>query len=118
MFIRNPCIVACLIAIVFLAGSSASGNHLSGNWPQFRGAGASGVSAGPATPTEWDVTSGKNVKWKAPVPGLGYSCPVIWGDRLFVTTAVKEGEEQKVRVGLYGDKIGRASCRERGEGCD
>ena len=73
-----------------------------GNWPQFRGPGASGIGAGAATPTEWDVASGKNVKWKTPVPGLGFSCPVIWGDKAFVTTAVMEGE-QRVRVGLYGD---------------
>jgi outer membrane protein assembly factor BamB len=72
------------------------------NWPQFRGPRASGVGAGAATPTEWDVASGKNVKWRTPVPGLGFSCPVIWGDKVFVTTAVMEGE-QKVRVGLYGD---------------
>ena len=75
----------------------------SGNWPQFRGPAASGVATGAEAPATWDVPAGKNVKWKTPVPGLGFSCPVVWGDKLFVTTAVKEGQEQKVRVGLYGD---------------
>lgn len=72
-------------------------------WPSFRGPGASGVADGFATPSAWDVPAGRNVKWKTPVPGLGLSSPVIHSNRLFVTTAVKEGEEQKLKVGLYGD---------------
>src|SRR5438045_1015781 len=90
-----------LFASLLLLASSISARAQ--DWPSFRGPSASGVAQGPATPTTWDVPAGKNVKWKAPVPGLGLSCPVIWGDRLFVTTAVKEGEEQKLKVGLYGD---------------
>jgi outer membrane protein assembly factor BamB len=73
------------------------------NWPSFRGPSASGVAEGQPTATTWDVDANKNVKWKTRVPGLGLSSPVIWGDRLFITTAVKEGEEQKLKVGLYGD---------------
>lgn len=90
------------VAILLTAGLTASA-VADANWAQFRGPGASGVATGAATPTTWDVASGTNVKWKTPVPGLGFSCPVVWGDKVFVTTAVKEGEEQKVRVGLYGD---------------
>src|SRR3954465_2074101 len=92
-----------LAAVVLLFGTVAFADDANRNWPQFRGPGASGIGAGAAAPTEWDVASGKNVKWKTPVAGLGYSCPVVWGDRVFVTTAVKEGEQQTVRVGLYGD---------------
>lgn len=73
------------------------------HWPQFRGPAASGVSTGPATPVEWDVENGANVKWKTPLPGLGHSAPAIWGDRLFVTTAVIEGRDQPLKAGLYGD---------------
>ncbi len=58
------------------------------NWPSFRGAAAGGLGDGQGIPTTWDVESGKNVRWKTEVPGLGYSSPVIWGDRLFVTTAI------------------------------
>jgi outer membrane protein assembly factor BamB len=90
-------------AVMLLAASPIVFAVDDSNWPQFRGPRAGGVAPGAATPTEWDVASGKHVKWKTPVPGLGFSCPTVWGDRLFVTTAVKEGEEQKVRVGLYGD---------------
>src|SRR6266851_1316061 len=71
------------------------------NWPQFRGIAASGVGSG-APPTEWNVESGKNILWKAEIPGLGHSSPVIWGDRIFLTSAVGEGGAA-LKVGLYGD---------------
>jgi hypothetical protein len=55
------------------------------HWPQWRGPFNTGVARGSA-PTEFGDS--KNVKWKAEVPGRGHSTPVIWGDRLFLTTAV------------------------------
>ncbi len=58
------------------------------NWPSFRGPNASGVAGGADPPVSWDAASSMNVKWKTPIPGLGHSSPVIWGDRVFVTTAV------------------------------
>jgi len=72
------------------------------NWPQFRGEGASGVGTG-SPPVEWDGESGKNILWKAEIPGLGHSSPIIWGDRIFVTSAVPESGESALKVGLYGD---------------
>src|SRR5262245_757485 len=72
------------------------------NWPQFRGAAASGVSAG-NPPTEWNGESGKNVLWKTDVPGLGHSSPIVWGDRIFLTSAVSESGAATLKVGLYGD---------------
>ncbi len=74
-----------------------------GNWPSFRGSMASGVAHGHATPTAWDLESGKNVLWKTPIPGLSHSSPIIWGDRICVTSAVREGGEPALKVGLYGD---------------
>lgn len=58
------------------------------NWPQFRGPNASGVSEGAKLPATWDVAAGRNVRWKTPVPGFGFSSPVVWDDRIFLTTAV------------------------------
>ena len=58
------------------------------NWPSFRGQNAAGVGDGNAPPTTWDVEKSINVLWKTPIPGLGHSSPIIWGDRIFVTTAV------------------------------
>ncbi|NQV32280.1 MAG: PQQ-binding-like beta-propeller repeat protein [Phycisphaeraceae bacterium] len=73
------------------------------NWPSFRGASAAGIAAGYPTPTTWDLKSGENILWKTPIPGLAHSSPVIWGDRIFVTTAVKGAGESVLKVGLYGD---------------
>lgn len=70
-------------------------------WPSFRGPQARGI--GPrALPISWDLETGTNVLWRTSIPGLGHSSPVIWGDRIFVTTAVAEGAEAELKVGLYG----------------
>ena len=73
------------------------------NWPSFRGHRASGVAEGHATPTTWNVADSENILWKTAVPGLGHSSPVIWGDRLFVTTAVSDDADPYLKVGLYGN---------------
>lgn len=74
-----------------------------GEWPSFRGPGARGVGEGYPTRVTWDVESGRGILWKTPIPGLGHSCPSIWGDRLFVTTAVAREGEAEVRTGYFGD---------------
>lgn len=73
------------------------------NWPSFRGSNASGVADGQRPPTSWDAESGRNIRWKTPIPGLGHSCPVIWGERIFITTAVSGDPTAGIRPGLYGD---------------
>lgn len=73
------------------------------HWPQFRGLHARGISNGWSLPTSWDGTSGVNIKWKTPIPGLGHSSPVIWGDKVFVTTCLSGKKDPELRVGLYGD---------------
>jgi outer membrane protein assembly factor BamB len=72
------------------------------NWPQFRGPSAGGVGAG-SPPVEWNGESGKNIRWKTAIPGLGHSSPVIWGDRIFLTSAVPASGDSMLKVGLYGD---------------
>ena len=74
-----------------------------GSWPSFRGAQASGVADGQHLPDRWDGTSGQNILWKAPLPGLAHSSPVVWGDRIYVTTAVSSDPKATFRRGLYGD---------------
>jgi len=70
------------------------------NWPAFRGAGAAGVAAdNKLLPDQWDKK--KNVQWVASVPGFGWSCPVVWGDRVFLTTVVADEENTKPSAGLY-----------------
>jgi outer membrane protein assembly factor BamB len=72
-------------------------------WPSFRGPGGSGVADGQHPPLTWDGKAGTNVRWKTPIPGLGHSGPIVWGDRVFVTTAVSGDPDPKVRTGNYGD---------------
>ena len=55
-------------------------------WAQWRGPRHSGVSPTANPPLEWSET--KNVRWKVAIPGRGFASPVVWGDRLFVLTAV------------------------------
>ena len=58
-----------------------------GDWPQWRGPGGHGVSSETGFPSEWSPT--KNIKWKTEIPGRGHSSPVVWGDRIFLTTSIK-----------------------------
>src|SRR5262245_46298529 len=79
------------------AGSSAGG------WPSIRGAEASGVAAGQSLPDVWDAKSGNNMLWRTPIPGLAHSSPIVWGDRIFVTSAISSKPNASFRPGLYGD---------------
>lgn len=75
------------------------------NWPHWRGEGGNGVSTTAHPPTQWSAT--KNVKWKVAVPGLGSSSPVIWEDRVFVTSAVgKKGNELEFTLFCFDRKSG------------
>jgi len=74
-----------------------------GNWPSFRGEFASGVADGQDFPDNWDSKSGENIKWKTLIPGLAHSSPVIWQNKIFVTTAISSQENSTFRHGLYGD---------------
>ncbi len=78
------------------------GDRVTVHWPAFRGANADGIGDGRETPAGWDPASGAGLLWQAELPGLGNSSPVVWGDRVFVTTAVASGLEQNVRTGLTG----------------
>lgn len=62
------------------------------NWPNWRGPNGDGTSSETNLPTEWDAE--KNVIWKSEVPGAGYSSPVIWGDKLFLTSALLDAHER------------------------
>src|SRR5262249_28355304 len=73
------------------------------NWPSFRGPGGTGRADGQHPPITWNLKDGENVRWKTSIPGLGHSCPAIWGNRVFVTTAISSNPDQKIRIGNYGD---------------
>jgi outer membrane protein assembly factor BamB len=85
-----------LLALPWPAGAQT-------NWPWFRGAHADGMARGTATAMVWNVEKSEHVLWRKAIPGLGHSSPIIWGDRLFVTTAVNERKTAPLKVGLYGE---------------
>jgi outer membrane protein assembly factor BamB len=72
-------------------------------WPSFRGVQASGISEGQNLPEKWNGKTGENILWRTPIPGLAHSSPVVWGNRIFVTTAVSSDPKASFRPGLYGD---------------
>jgi outer membrane protein assembly factor BamB len=86
---RTACLacMAMLFATTFSLINAQNSDHA--HWPQWRGPFFNGVARGDA-PTTWSDTT--NVRWKATIPGRGYSTPVIWGDRIFLTTAVPTGK--------------------------
>src|SRR4029434_2118000 len=76
---------AALLSFVLLAADPEAERF----WPQWRGPYANGVSRTADPPLEWSET--KNIRWKIEIPGRGSSSPVVWGDRLFVSTAIPMG---------------------------
>ncbi len=86
--LRRPlCLLfLCLCASALLAAQARSTE----SWPHWRGPSHTGVATGKA-PLTWDDKT--NVRWKVEIPGRGYSTPVAWGDRLFLTTAVPTGQK-------------------------
>ncbi len=90
MLLRSRHSLALFTGIAVLAsaavGFSAADDS---NWPQWRGPEGRGVASGTSYATEW--SPGKNIAWKTPVEGRGHSSPVVWGDRLFLTTSIRGG---------------------------
>ena len=96
------------ISVVFLALSSIT--TYAQNWPSFRGPNASGVAEGTNPPTTWDVQKSRNVLWKTDIPGLSHASPIVWGNNIFVITAIssdaKAGFEAKNRgIDLAQDNV-------------
>jgi outer membrane protein assembly factor BamB len=74
-----------------------------GNWPSFRGTQAEGVAERQKLPDRWDGKTGENILWRTTIPGLAHSSPVVWGQRIFVTSAVSSDPKAGFKPGLYGD---------------
>lgn len=83
-----------------------------GSWPSFRGPGGAGAAADASPPVRWDVATGQNVRWVTPIPGYAHASPVVWGDRIYVTTAISEdpaadGRRTGVRNNAIDDLVPR-----------
>ena len=95
--------VGCAVAVLAVSAAPDIDPKPGVDWPSFRGIRGAGIADGFPTAATWDVPSKKNVRWSAAVPGLGHSSPVIWGNRLCVTTAISGRTDAGLRPGLYGD---------------
>jgi outer membrane protein assembly factor BamB len=87
-------LIALALCLGFASASYAQ------NWTSFRGQNGTGVGDGNDLPTTWDTEKSTNILWKTPIPGLGHSSPIIWGDRIFVTTAVSSSANSQFVHGL------------------
>ena len=72
------------------------------NWPSFRGPEATGILETRGVPISWDVGKNRNVAWRTPIPGLGHSSPIVWGDRIYVTSAVSNDPKSVFQYPLVG----------------
>jgi outer membrane protein assembly factor BamB len=84
-----------LAGILFAASFGAAGS----NWPQFRGPGASGVTDENGLPDSWNTS--QNIIWKIDIPGNGWSSPVVWEDKIFVTSVLRDESAKPPQKGLY-----------------
>lgn len=80
---------ATIVLLLSAAASTAAGEAPAGSWPHWRGPKATGEAPTGTPPLEW--AEGKNVRWRVEIPGKGLSTPVVWGDQIFLTTAVPVG---------------------------
>lgn len=93
--------VLLLFAMVSLA-SCGQKNYYK-QWPQFRGPFGSGIMESSDLPDHWNIETLENVSWKIDIPGLGHSCPVIWDERVYITTAISGSGKDSLKIGLYGN---------------
>jgi outer membrane protein assembly factor BamB len=84
--------LACLLSG---AGAQPGGEEAQHFWPQWRGPLGTGVAPHAQPPVQWSET--KNIRWKSALPGKGHSTPIVWGERIFVTTAIPYGDPVKPR---------------------
>ena len=73
------------------------------NWPSFRGTEAAGAADNQKLPDTWNPATGENIAWKTKIPGLAHSSPIVWGDTIFVTSAISSKPNATFKPGLYGD---------------
>lgn len=86
---------------VAIPAAGQNGNSAEHYWPQWRGPLGTGVAPHANPPVEWSES--KNIRWKIALPGSGHSTPIVWGDRIFITTAVPYGEALQPK---YSDASG------------
>src|SRR6187402_153975 len=95
-----------LVAVAIVAGM-LTGPVSTEDWPQFRGPGGQGHSAETGLPFEWSES--RNIRWKVPVEGRGWSSPVVAGGRVWLTTATTVGKDTSLRLLAFEIDTGKAT---------
>ena len=93
--------IVVLFLIILWLPAYAAGE----NWPQFRGPGSRGVAIDSTLPDTWSTT--QNVRWKIDIPGSGWSSPVVWGNKIFVTSVITEAKTEEPRKASISVVTGR-----------
>jgi outer membrane protein assembly factor BamB len=83
--------------------SRSSAGAANGRRPTIRGPNATGNAEHQNLPDEWNAKTGENILWRTPIPGLAHSSPIVWGNRVYVTSAVSSDPKATFKPGLYGD---------------
>jgi outer membrane protein assembly factor BamB len=96
-------LVLCITLQLFFVITLSAQVRQKDRWSSFRGEYASGVADGQNLPEQWDGPKGVNIKWKTRISGLAHSSPIVWGNRVFLTTAISSRGGDSFRPGLYGD---------------
>jgi outer membrane protein assembly factor BamB len=99
---QTPIAIFLIANLMFIVDCSPTSAQT--NWPQFRGPAARGIANVGDLPDRWSAS--QNVAWKRDIPGRGWSSPIVWGDRVFLTTVVNSGKTEEPKKGLYfgGDR--------------
>jgi outer membrane protein assembly factor BamB len=87
MKLFRPAAITFAISTIWLLLLVSSAGATKASWPQWRGPSGQGTSDEKNLPTEWSAT--KNIKWKTPIAGRGHSSPIVWGNKIFLTTAIQ-----------------------------
>lgn len=94
---RSILLIATLAASMLFDGRQTFAEFETNTWPQFRGPQANSIGASANLPATWSLT--ENVEWQSEIPGRGWSSPIVWGDRIFITTVIAEKESKPAQPG-------------------
>lgn len=92
---------ALLLAALCALATGSSQTHGTAGWPQFRGPSGSGIADGKDIPLEWSAK--QNVLWSIDVPGRGWSSPVVWRNKVFLTSAISPSSTKQPQAGIFGN---------------
>jgi outer membrane protein assembly factor BamB len=84
---RNQCTLIVLITVCW----GSAGFARASDWPRFRGPNGTGISSDKDVPIQWTES---DILWKTPIPGLGNSSPIVWGNHVFIQSAETSGKER------------------------